>query len=303
METLLRLLVAVITAMFGDPMVASKVVETISLLKDMGDGVELNFVRFGWLSTEKAEERPMTARIIRDGGFPICAQGNYVPDDVVGVGSLTGYMSNPGPDRQAFPRVTGNAIGLFKRQMRPVWSRLTFFMQGKSLDSKAIELRIQTNLMQLVSQELVPGNVLFIGDPVKYNLAIFDKPSVENIKLLGADVEEFVDWTIVVQAHLEPYIKDGEWQQADPKIDKKGAKDDRMNALSGGDIQAWWFNASNFMIWLLPPGNSFQAESLSLEKNNRNVVPFTFGNQPDVTPIIREVKVTTSDFGAGAEYS
>lgn len=303
METLLRLLVAVITAMFGDPMVAMKVNETISLLKGMSDGVEFEFVRFGWLSTEKASDRPMTARIIRDGGIPICAQGNYVPDEIVGVGALTGRMSNPGVDRQAFPSIAGNAVGLFQRQMRPVWSRLTFFMQGKSLESKAIELRIQTNLMQLISQEIVPGNVLFVGDPVRYNLGIFDKASVINIKLLGADVEEFVDWTIVVQAHLEPYIKDGVWVQSDPKVEKKGAKDDRANALSGGEIQAWLFNAENFIIWLLPPGNSFQVESLEMEKNNRNVVPFTFGNKPDVVPVIRETKVMATDFGAGVEYS
>jgi hypothetical protein len=57
------------------------------------------------------------------------------------------------------------------------------------------------------------------------------------------------------------------------------------------------------MIWLLPPGNSFQVESLGMEKNARNVVPFAFGNKPDVTPMIREVKAVTTDFSAGAEYS
>ena len=312
MEMLLSLLIAVVRALFGaneTANVIAKIEETFALLSRIGadtegkNGIEFEHTRINWLAVS-GQDRPITKRLLKNGAVVIGASGVAVPDEIVGLGEFLGYLSKGGGDgKSPTPSIGAWAWGYFVHQAKVVKSRLTIF--NKSVrNNQVYDLRIQTNLMFPVPQSVVPGNLTLAGDPVRYTITLFERHTLMNLATIRNNFEEFIGWTLVVQARLEPVFKDGAWRQGDPSEGRseKGAKVDWHNMLSGSQCNPWLLNCTgDYILWLLPPNNDFVLESLMMERKGISVSTVRFGAQEEVeTPEI-EAKEVKLGFMAGIE--
>jgi hypothetical protein len=155
-----------------------------------------------------------------------------------------------------------------------------------------LELRVQTNATVSVKD-------IDQGDPIKFNILVANTEAVTNIRILAAEPAA-AGWTLVVQALVYPFEKNGEQMMSELQ-QEVGARDDRQNVISGVERHAALFNVDAYRIWLLPPGNSFEAEAIEAEAQSAQsaAIPVLGTRKPlerrVVAPTEAKVKVIDLD--------
>jgi hypothetical protein len=284
MSNFLNMLISFVKVILGEEKAQSvqqRIEATLALLA----GTEIEVVP-GFISTIGEN----TLSLLDQGAILVASWGNACPDVVVAVGRLTGMTS-----RKSLPTILGLALVPVTRQGKLVdliRSRITLFTKGDD----ALELRIQSNAPTTIG-------LIDKGDPIKWNIMIgANQPTaIMNFRMMG-QTTEMAGWTIVIQAQVFPFVEDGK-QQFAKNQQEAGAKADRKNLATGIERHAALFNVGSYRVWLLPPGNTFEQQSVKMEQdlvNSSQVVVAQLGGaavkiaKPKVAPA-PEVKYVNLD--------
>jgi len=273
MSNFLNMLISFVKVILGEEKAQSvqqRIEATLALLA----GTEIEVVP-GFISTIGEN----TLSLLDQGAILVASWGNACPDGVVAVGRLTGTAS-----RKNLPTILGLALVQVTRQGKLIdliRSRITLFTNGDN----ALEFRIQSN---------APTSVGLIdkGDPIKWNIMIGSNQSaaVSNFRMM-AQTTAVAGWTLVIQAQVFPFVENGK-QQFAKNQQEAGARADRQNIATGVERHAALFNVGSYRVWLLPPGNSFEQESITMEQalvdESKVVVP-QLGGAP--VKVGKQVKV------------
>lgn len=247
MSNFLSMFISFVRVLLGEEKAQSiqqKIEETMLLLTD----TEIEVVP-GFISSIGKN----TLSLLEQGAILVASWGNACPDGVVAVGRLTGTAS-----RKGLPTVLGLALVPVTRQGKIIdliRSRITVFTKG----DEALELRVQSNASADIG-------LIDKGDPIKWNILIGSNQAmaVSNLRMMAQDTK-VAGWTLVIQAQVFPFTENGE-QQFAKNQQESGAKADRQNIATGVERRAALFNVGSYRVWLLPPGNSFEQESIAMEQ-------------------------------------
>jgi hypothetical protein len=247
MSNFLSMFISFVKVILGEEKAQSiqqKIESTLALLTD----TEIELVP-GFISSIGEN----TMSLLDQGAILISSWGNACPDAVVAVGRLTGTTS-----RKGLPTILGLALVPVTRQGKLIdliRSRITLFTKG----DEALEIRIQSNASTDIG-------LIDKGDPIKWNILIGSNQSmaVSNFRMMG-QTSAVAGWSLVIQAQVFPFTENDE-QQFAKNQQEAGAKADRRNIATGVERRAALFNVGSYRVWLLPPGNSFEQESIAMEQ-------------------------------------